>query len=699
MAPRVRLIGLAPRDPQLGKRNPGGLPDTHPAYPYNVLAYWPALSYQMAEEVAKLLRCLPPPDLIESQEYAALPYFLLQRKLTERTPLEQVPILVHQHGPYFELARVNQEPRYRLPEYWVGQMEKFCLVSADALLSPSYYLARCAKETLQLSTEITRIPYPFVLPDDMAPRKGQPGHLVYVGRLEVRKGVLPLVEACSGLWATGEDFRLTLIGGDVDFFPQGVTVGAFIRRRYKRWMESGHLKLVGQLEHAAVLECVRHAWAVVVPSLWENFPHTCMEAMGIGQVVLASRSGGQAEMIQTEGVDGFLFDWHVPGDFEQKLRRVLTLGEGERSEIARQAQERIQALCAPEVILPQRMRHYEAVIAHHQPLRLFPTVHRSPISRLGELENTARPVTLEREEADLVSVILPYCNPRTLLRDTCESILASTHAPVEILVVHDDSTEQKSLEVLEEFEGRGASTLRLIRAEDPGVAVARKTGLERASGEFVAFMDADDVVEPEFFERAITVLRRYPNVVLVYSWVRSLGPSSALWPTWNAEFPALLGRTMWTRPAVVRRSAFVSWRQREPRRECNFADFEEWMIALVAAGGVGVSLPHPLASYRVRPGSMARRVERNQPWYRYEALTQRHAEAYREWGVELFHLQNANGPGYLWNPYASVDLDDISWRDYELGGRLVSRIRRMWLVRQALRYPGLKKALRKILER
>jgi hypothetical protein len=73
MAPRVRLIGLAPRDPQLGKRNPGGLPDTHPAYPYNVLAYWPALSYQMAEEVAKLLRCLPPPDLIESQEYAALP--------------------------------------------------------------------------------------------------------------------------------------------------------------------------------------------------------------------------------------------------------------------------------------------------------------------------------------------------------------------------------------------------------------------------------------------------------------------------------------------------------------------------------------------------------------------------------------------------------------------------------------------------
>src|SRR5712691_2426740 len=51
MAPGVRLIGVAPRDAYLREPLSASRPDTHPAYPYNVLAYWPALSYQMAEEV------------------------------------------------------------------------------------------------------------------------------------------------------------------------------------------------------------------------------------------------------------------------------------------------------------------------------------------------------------------------------------------------------------------------------------------------------------------------------------------------------------------------------------------------------------------------------------------------------------------------------------------------------------------------
>jgi hypothetical protein len=58
MAPGVRLIGITARHPQLNQPNPGGQPDTHPGYPYNVLAYWPALSYQMAEEVLRLLQHL-----------------------------------------------------------------------------------------------------------------------------------------------------------------------------------------------------------------------------------------------------------------------------------------------------------------------------------------------------------------------------------------------------------------------------------------------------------------------------------------------------------------------------------------------------------------------------------------------------------------------------------------------------------------
>ena len=53
LAPGVRLIGVVPRDSLLNEPNPGGQPDTHPAYPYNILAHWPAFSYQTKTPISK----------------------------------------------------------------------------------------------------------------------------------------------------------------------------------------------------------------------------------------------------------------------------------------------------------------------------------------------------------------------------------------------------------------------------------------------------------------------------------------------------------------------------------------------------------------------------------------------------------------------------------------------------------------------
>jgi glycosyltransferase involved in cell wall biosynthesis len=764
VGPGVQVIGVVPRHTSLNQPNPGGLPDTHPAYPYNVLAYWPALSYQLAEEVLRLLQHLPSPDIIESQEYGALPYYLLQRKLTERTPLERVPILVHLHGPTFELARFNQEPRYRFPEYWVGQMEKFCLVAADALLAPSSFLASGIAQTLGRALDVVTIPYPLTVHHEIPRQQAQPGQIVYVGRLELRKGVLPLVKACSRLWQEGENFQLTLIGGDQEFIPRNITVGAFIRQRYSHWIEQGCLRLAGQLDHATVLACMRQAWAIVVPSLWENFPNTCLEAMELGQVVLASRAGGQVEMIETDGGNGFLFDWNQAGDFERQLRVVLALSEGKRTAIGQCAQARIRALCAPESILSQRVCHYETVRARHAPRRFFPIVNPGPTGRTAPgLHVEAETLAVSDEQPGLLSVVIPYYNLGDYLDETLDSILATTYTPYEVLIVNDGSTEPASLRVLQEIDKRGLAQVRILHTENQGLASARNTGVAAARGEFVTFVDGDDLVEPGFFTRAIAVLQRYPNVAFVYSWVRYFGESTDIWPTWNAEFPYLLGHNMLSAFAVVRRSAFLRWARNKPELEYSLEDFEGW-LALLQAGGIGVSLPHLLVRYRVRAGSMYRGANWKQLLYLYDVITQYHADAYREWGLELFNLQNANGPGCRWNHPATeaaevsttyvaaleqersklaaevrtlgkawedhaqfiaaqrayieslevrcrellatgretgalTTANGIPWRDYELGGWLVNRARHTWLGRYVLRYPLLKSALKKTLGR
>jgi glycosyltransferase involved in cell wall biosynthesis len=376
LGPGVRVVGFTSGDN-------GG----KPSFPYDVLARLPALSHQIASETVALLERLPTPDVIESQDWGGLPYFLLQRKLTETAVLARVPVVVHIHGPAFALRPANGEPRFQLPEYWTGEMERFSLLAADGIVAPSGFAAEEAKRALRCPLAIETVPYPFSFAADGAVAEPEPGELVYVGRLQPLKGVLRLVAACDRLWEAGKDFRLTLIGGDTGYGGAGRTVGSFLCDTYARWVDSDRLRLTGRLGREDVLERIRRAHAVVIPSLWENFPVVGCEAMAAGQIVLASRSGGQAEQVGEDGRAGLLFDWNEPDSFERQVGRVLALTPEERESIGGAARARITALCDPEDVLRRRLEHFERVIEGFAPRRTFPS-----LSAAGNAPRLDRPV-------------------------------------------------------------------------------------------------------------------------------------------------------------------------------------------------------------------------------------------------------------------------------------------------------------------
>jgi glycogen(starch) synthase len=226
----------------------------------------------------------------------------------------------------------------------------------------------------------------------------------------------------------------------------------------------------------------------------------------------------------------------------------------------------------------------------------------------------------------------------------------------------------------------------VLRTENQGVGAARNAGALAAQGEFISFLDADDLVEPGFYDQAIDVLHRYPNVALVYSWLRYFGESSGFWLAWNTEFPYLLGHNMAAVLAVIRRSQFLMHAQNKPKMTYDCEDYESW-VSLVEAGGLGVSLPFPLVRYRVRSGSRSHTSNASQKLYMRDLITGYHPEVYRRWGVELFNLQNANGPGQLWNhpaadgyPFAFDSEQRLAWKLARLraipGARFLVRLAR-----------------------
>jgi len=146
-------------------------------------------------------------------------------------------------------------------------------------------------------------------------------------------------------------------------------------------------------------------------------------------------------------------------------------------------------------------------------------------------------------DAPLVSVIMPCYNGARFIAESIESVLAQTHENLELIVVDDGSTDD-SMEIVRGFGGRVRSE---ALPQNQGVNFARNRGVELARGDFVQFLDSDDLLRPEKVGRSLAVFD--DGVDVVFTGVESFGvaaPSQALpdAPGWYRLVRRLLGSAL-----------------------------------------------------------------------------------------------------------------------------------------------------------
>lgn len=98
----------------------------------------------------------------------------------------------------------------------------------------------------------------------------------------------------------------------------------------------------------------------------------------------------------------------------------------------------------------------------------------------------------------LISVIIPIYNMESYLARCLDSVLENTYRDLEVICVDDGSTD-KSQEILRDYESKDPRIV-VIAKENGGVSSARNAGLDRMTGEYVTFVDPDDLVHPQCFE-------------------------------------------------------------------------------------------------------------------------------------------------------------------------------------------------------
>lgn len=120
-----------------------------------------------------------------------------------------------------------------------------------------------------------------------------------------------------------------------------------------------------------------------------------------------------------------------------------------------------------------------------------------------------------------ISVVIPAYNSERTIGDTVQSVLAQTFTDFEIIVINDGS-QDGTLECLGAI---ADSRLNVFSYENSGVAISRNRGIEKAKGEYVAFLDADDLWVPEKLTEQYQALQESPAASVAYSWTNYIDDS------------------------------------------------------------------------------------------------------------------------------------------------------------------------------
>jgi glycosyltransferase involved in cell wall biosynthesis len=215
-----------------------------------------------------------------------------------------------------------------------------------------------------------------------------------------------------------------------------------------------------------------------------------------------------------------------------------------------------------------------------------------------------------------ISVVIPAYNAATTIRAALESVFAQTFAPDEVLVLDDGSTDD-TFSRLQVYQSR----ITVIRQANGGVAHARNCLCERAKGEIIAFLDADDLWHPRYLETQRAALEKYPAAVASFvGHVSFHGGDSYAWtetvPAGPPVFEVIEPLNFLARynrcPGPFGSPTFCCVRKqvltrmgREPFPVEVSGGDDFFLMNMLPFQGPVVYTEEPLAAYRVTPGSIS----------------------------------------------------------------------------------------------
>jgi glycosyltransferase involved in cell wall biosynthesis len=205
-----------------------------------------------------------------------------------------------------------------------------------------------------------------------------------------------------------------------------------------------------------------------------------------------------------------------------------------------------------------------------------------------------------------ISVVIPYYNGGPFIAEALASVRAQTLAPIEIVIV-DDASRPSEGEILD----REASDCVVIHLpENRGPSAARNIGIDRARGEWIAFLDCDDLWDPRKLERQVDVINANPGCRAIHCGMRSVLPDGTQVINRKGEIGIedflVFPLAIFPSAVIMRRDTLIECGLFDPTMGvCHDLDL---FLRFCSKFGKFYAVPDPLVTRRIQPGGVSRNI-------------------------------------------------------------------------------------------
>lgn len=305
--------------------------------------------YSYRRRVKDTIISLGDVDVIEIAEYGAEGYYLDNL---------DIPITMRLHTPTLLDRETGKTKPFSLlcaHEYWVGKHEEHIMTRFLNVTSCSKSLLEWCELNIPGFTyggEVIYNPLDASKWISDGALNYEENTIFYAGTVAEPKGVGDLIEAVASIVADGRNVRLKIAGKIGSY---GKTLKHYCQQRGYNWCE-----FLGHISREELMRYYSSCKVSCFPSWWEALGIVCLEAMSMGNVVVASNNGGMAEII-TDGLDGYLIPPRDISAITSTLKKALDLGLEDIIRIRENARKRIRNKFSTEVIAAQLEEYYESI--------------------------------------------------------------------------------------------------------------------------------------------------------------------------------------------------------------------------------------------------------------------------------------------------------------------------------------------------